>query len=86
MNLADRFLTLYDGCKQARSPEECRQVVINAVPTVMRSYLGAYDSCLRLFKPETCRKVFAPTRERSGLIAFAAGAASGFLLSRLLRR
>lgn len=86
MRIADKFLMMYDTCKQTRSPESCRQTVASAAPTILDIYLRSYDACLRGFSPEACRKVFAPakTKKVSALKWFGAGLLAGFVLRRII--
>lgn len=88
MNLADRFLTLYDGCKERRTPQECRKSVMDAAPGLVRAYLISYDGCLKLLPQETCRKLFAPPKRRQGvpLWALFAGVGIALVLGRSMGR
>lgn len=84
MTLSQRYLTAYDACKQTQSPEYCRQVVIQNIPTMMKLYFTAYDGCLRVLPDRACRNVFGP----EGGFSFwplAAGFAIGFFVGRVLR-
>ena len=85
--IGNKFLSLYDGCKQNRSPSECRDMVIRTVPPMVRGYLAAYDACLmsRILGVEGCRKMFAPAREGiSPLKAVGIGVLVGFIIGRVL--
>lgn len=86
MNMIENFLTMYDTCKRARPPEQCRELVKSAVPSMVGLHLRGYDLCLRGLAPERCRELFSPAQDvsRTPVLAFAAGAIVGLLLGRLL--
>lgn len=84
MTFAQQFLSMYDDCKQTRSAEQCRQMVMDAAPGLIRTYLTGYDTCLKAFSQERCRNWFAPAKDRAGvpLWAFLAGVGLTFLVCR----
>ncbi len=82
MSMAAQFLSMYDSCKRARSPETCRQVVARSVPAMVDTYLTAYDGCLQAFTIEKCRSIFAPGRSANRPLWFFAGLGLGLLLFR----
>ena len=88
MTFARKFLDIYDDCKESRSPEACRQSVVDAAPALIKTYLVAYDGCVTLFGRDKCRDIFAPPKQRRGvpLVAFLAGLGIALLLGRSLPR
>lgn len=85
--LAVRFLSLYDGCKQSRTPAQCRDLVIKTMPRMVRGYLVAYDTCLksRVLNEERCREIFAPSPEGTSPIKLLAiGLLIGYVIGKVL--
>jgi len=84
MTLSQRYLTAYEACKQTQSPQYCREMVIQNIPTMMKLYFTAYDGCRRVLPERVCRNILAP----EGGFSFwplGAGIAIGFILGRILR-
>lgn len=84
VNIADKLLTVYDGCKEKRTPDQCRQYVIDATPRLVRAYLTAYDVCQKGFSTERCRRLFAPPRDRTARSGLLTGVIIGFIIGKLL--
>lgn len=80
MTISTTILDAYDICKQAKSPEYCRQEAMSSAPQAVNAFLQAYDVCLMSGQKEWCQRAFAYDIPTPPVIPFVIGAILGWLI------